>query len=329
MRYYDIKITEPGTDKLIRQYTSFPNGVNDPGALNVLVDAYVYPFAIPAAQAVIQIWGISLQDISQASNFTNNNISVYGGFQKGLPLNNPAQARLLFTGIIFQSFANWQGTDMTLDFVVYYNGAAASQDNNIVLDWKAGTSLATALANTMKTAFPKLKQTINVNPKLILSHDEQGAYSSLQALAQVLKPLTQELIGGTYPGVDVSMTADGIIIYDGSTQSTPTPIAFQDLIGQPTWLNNQTLFFMCPMRGDLSVGMYITMPKGLLGNSNAPFGAPGAVTTTPASQPQTRQQSAFSGTFLISLVHHMGNSRQPDGQSWSTVFNAVLQPAQT
>lgn len=70
------------------------------------------------------------------------------------------------------------------------------------------------------------------------------------------------------------------------------------------------------MRADLSVNDYVQMPKNLLQT-------PGAVVTTSASQPQARQSSAFNGTFMINSVHHMGNFRQPSGDAWVTVFQAV------
>lgn len=294
------------------------NGIfqNDPGALNVVIDAYVQPFAVPAQSAVVQVWGVPIKDIAQASNFTGCSINVYAGFQKGMPLNNPAQAGLILSGMIYQSYGNWQGTDMTLDFVVVFSGAIAAQQSNIILAWPAGTPLATTLASTLTTAFPMLKQTINISPKLVINHTQWGAYSSIVPFAQQLKPVTQQAIGGTYPGVDIVLTPTGFRIFDGSTPTTPTQIAFQDLIGQATWIQNQTIQFTCPMRADLNVSDYIQMPKNLLQT-------PGAVVTTSASQPQARQASVFNGTFMINSVHHMGNFRQPDGRAWVTVFQAV------
>lgn len=330
MRYYLINIFTPTRSSLLATYTSFPNGQPDPGALNVILDAYVISMATPQSLATLQIWGIPLATIAQASNFNGCAIDVYAGFQSGLPLNNAAQAGLILTGTIFQSFGNWSGVNMTLDFVVNTAGALASEQSNLSIQWKAGTPLSQALATALSTAFPGVKQTIQISPSLVIAHDETGFYSSLPALAQNLKPLTQSLIGGNYPGVDIVVTPNGIRVFDGSTQGTPTQIAFQDLIGQPTWIGPgpAIIQFVCPMRADLHVGDFVTLPKGILGNSANPAGVPGAVVTTSASQPQARQQSQFSGTFQIQFVHHMGNFRAPDGMSWITVFNCVQQVAQ-
>lgn len=318
-RYYNVEIFKPGSTAVFKQYTSFPlvgaKNQTDPGALNLVIDAYEYAFAQPQGLCSMQIWGVALADISQASNLDGCTVNIYAGFQKGLPLNNPNQAGLIISGVIFQAFGNWIGTDMTLDLVIAPQGALAAQNSNVSFSWKAGTSLSAAIAATMQAGLKGVKQTVNINPNLILAHDESGYYPSLVGFAQMLKGITQDIIGGTYPGVDVAMTPNGILVYDGSNQANPTTLAFQDLIGQPTWIDPGTIQFVCPMRADLHVADFVKMPQGLLG-------VPGAVVTTSASQPQARQSSVFNGSFGIVSVHHMGNYRQPDGTSWVTVFNA-------
>jgi hypothetical protein len=338
-RYYDIRIYAPGvtTGKgtPFLEFTSYPTiaGIpqNDPGALNVLMDIYELPYALPQGMASVEIWGIPIALIGQANqlnqDFPNNKvytIEIYAGFQAGLPLNNAAQAGLILSGQIFQSFASWQGTTMTLDLVITPPGGTSQQNSQIVLNWKKGTPLASALAATFSNAFPTLKQSISINPNLILPNDEIGFYFSLPAFAPFLKGLTAAIIGGTYQGVDIAVTPTQITAFDGSTQTTPVNIAFQDLIGQPTWINNATIQFVCAMRADLNVNTFIAMPKGLLGNPSNPFGAPGAVTTTTASQPQARQNIIFTGVFKIVSVHHMGEFRQASGDAWVTVFNAII-----
>jgi hypothetical protein len=327
LRYYQIVIYKPGSTTPFRTYTSFSNGQTDPGALNVMLDAFAYVFAAPTQQgASIQIWGISIEDISQASNFTGCTIQVFAGFQKGLPLNNASQAGLIITGKIFQSFGNWVGTQMTLDFVVLADGAAPSQGANLTFSWLAGTQLKNAMTTTLNNAFPGVKTNINISPNLVLAHDEHGTYSSMPAFAQMIKRLSAAAIGGAYPGVDICWTPTQINVFDGTTQSTPVQIAFQDLIGQPVWISLSDIQFVCPMRADLSVGTYIAMPKGLLGNPQNPAGAPGAVVTTAASLPQARQASLFNGSFIVTLVHHLGNFRGTNGSDWVSVLNAAIQP---
>jgi hypothetical protein len=94
-RYYRIEIDGGPT------YTSFNNGVTNPAALQVELDIPVAPFASPASTgAFVKIWGIPLDDIRQSKDLRFKGIKVFGGFQKGLPLANPAQAGLLVQGYI-------------------------------------------------------------------------------------------------------------------------------------------------------------------------------------------------------------------------------------
>ena len=318
MRFYRIDITDPAGKRPTTTYTSFINGRTDPGALNVLIDAYSLPFAVPAQFASVQVWGISEQDRSQAANFNGLSIAVYAGFQAGLPLAKPQQSGLIIAGTILQAFGNWQGTDMTLDFVITADAGTRGNPKNIVLNWKAGTTLASALGNTLLTAFPNAKQQISINPKLVLAHDETGYYATMTQFCQDLKVISSAAIGGTYPGVDIVLKDNVFVAFDGTTRTTPIALAFSDLMGQPTYIDTYIMQFMCPMRADLNVDDYIKMPAGLLD-------APGAVINTPLQQPQARQKTAFQGVFQIIQVHHAGSFRQPDGQSWVTVFDAAVQ----
>ena len=163
MRYYDITLSKKG--KVLREWTSHPNGKSDPGALNIEFDIMAYNYATPMGAQSLTIWGISLQDLTQANNYASGDVilTLKGGMQAGLPLNNPAQAGILTIGTVFQAFGNWQETDMTMDLVIipsYYTNASPG---NIVLDWKAGTPLSIALSQTFSTAWPTMKQDISIS----------------------------------------------------------------------------------------------------------------------------------------------------------------------
>ncbi|EIS0356584.1 hypothetical protein LY020_004973, partial [Salmonella enterica] len=90
----------------------------------------------------------------------------------------------------------------------------------------------------------------------------------------------------------------------------PTQLQFTDLIGQPTWIKYNTVSVPCVMRGDIQVGDYILMPK-----ESRPI-------IQAASYSQFRDESAFKGLFQVTLVRLLGNSRQPDANSWVTVLEA-------
>lgn len=321
MRYYSIVITNPTTGAILRpaafaslnlpaSYTSFVNNKSLPAALNVEFDIPVVAYAQPRGAAFVRIWGISLQEISQATNLNGMNIAVYGGMQKGLPLANASQSGLLVQGTILQAYGNWVGADMTLDMQVTTatNAAGptgASPPKNIVLNWKAGTPLATAIKNTLTVAYSGVAADINISPNLVLAHDEPGFYGSIVQFAQYVKQKSIDIVGGTYQGVDITLKQNKFIVADGTTATAPIQILFTDLIGQPTWVGPQEIHVPLIMRADLSVLAYIQMPKTQLSTGSNTLS-------------QYRNQSAQQGQFRIKEIHHFGNYRQPDGASWVT-----------
>lgn len=310
MRYYSIQISNSDGSSF-RTYTSFANGKNIPGALNVYLDIPVVPFHQPMGASLIRIWGISLQEIGQASDLNNKLVKVFGGFQKGLPLANPAQAGLLVQGMIFQAFGNWVGKEQTLDLILQPATGTIEAPKNIVLNWKKGSTLASTLAPTLSTAFPGFKQDIQISSKLVLPNDEPGFYQTLTQFAQYINGVSKNIIkDDTYQGVSILLKEDTVTVYDGTTQTTPRQIQFQDLIGQPTWIESPLIQFKTAMRADLDIGDFVLMPKNAI------------ATTTEASQSQYRSKSAFQGTFQLNQVRHVGDFRQGDAASWVTVFNA-------
>lgn len=312
MRYYDITLSRPNGGAMVRRWTSHVNGTNLAGALNVEMDIPVAPYATPMGAALVRIWGISLQDIAQASDLNNLTAQVRGGFQKGLPLANPAQAGLLVQGQVFQAFGNWIGTEMTLDLILTPGTGTPAAPKNIVLNWKAGTPLGAALETTLATALPDLKRQINISPNLVRSTDEPSYYQSLTELAQYLKEVSRATVNSQgYRGVEVSIAGDTIVVSDGSVASTSQPIAisFQDLIGQPTWIESPSIQLKCAMRADLTVGRQVTLPNT-------------AVTNTAQALSLFRNKSVFQGKFQVQSIRHVGNLRQPDAASWVSVIDA-------
>lgn len=339
MRYYELTITNPLTQNVWRPtttglglsqlpggstFTSYVGGQTLPGALNIEFDIPVYPFAQPQGKAIIRVWGVGLPMIGQATKLAFQNFSLRAGMQSGLPLANPKQRGLIVQGQIFQAFGNWQGTEQTLDLVVYPGCAGAGQ--NISFSWPAKTPLAPALKAALSAAFPTFSVNINIEGNLITSEDQKGHYPSLAEFADMILQLTQQIgqpsfntPGLTYPGVNITVSGSTINAYDGrgSVATKITAIAFQDLIGQPTWISPLTVNFKTVLRADISVGDAIRFPQGIR--------APYALTSAAAAAPNApaSSQTAFQGVFTVTEVHHFANFRQPDAESWNTTFSAV------
>lgn len=312
MRFYRIEIG--GT-----VYTSLVNGQTDPGALNVEFDIPVSTMSAPLGSAFIRVWGVALQTLAQSNNLNNQQIKVFGGMAKGLPLANPAQQGLLVQGTIFPAFGNWEGTDMTLDMYVVapFGAPSIPAAKNIVHNWQQGQPLANAIKSTLGVAFPGFKLNINISPNLVQSFTDTGFYQTLEQYGTYIRQISKSILGASeYPGVLISSNGETINVSDGTQASSgPKQIQFQDMVGQPTWIAPNIINVKTVMRGDLKILDQVKLPPSL-------------ATTTAASAPQFRSNSAFQGTFQVNTLRHLGNFRQPDARSWVTTMDlAVLNSA--
>lgn len=280
------------------------------GALNVELDVPVIQFATPMGNSTVRVWGIGINDIKNASYYNNMVLKLYAGMAKGLPLANPKQQGLLMEGVINQCFGNWQGVDMTLDFVVVYGiGGTVVNPQNLVLNWTKGTTLGAAIKAALAVAAPTISCNDFSSPNLVQDHDEPAAYANLAQLSEYAYQKSRALLKGDYPGISLVLRNGAFFIYDNTTPKTPKDIVFTDLIGQPAWLASNEIQFKTAMRGDINVSDYIRLP-------------PSQVSTQAQSYSQYRDGSVIQGSFMVDQVRHIGNFRQPDGNSWVTVFNA-------
>lgn len=298
------------------------SGNNNPAALLVEIDVTLVSYDQPTGAALIRVWGISLPEISQAANNNNKNIKVFAGFGIGLPLANPAQYGLILQGYVFQCFGNWEGNSQAIDFIVLAGSAPGSTTPqaapvNLSLNWKASTALSDAIKTTLATAYPGYTASINISPNLKFSGDLPGYYQNLNQFASYIRQVSKSIMNNpTYPGVSIILQEKNFVVFDGTQSasgSNAKAIAFQDLIGQPTWINAPSIQFKCALRADLKVGDNITLPKTQVTNSAA------------AATSLVNQNVSFQGTFQISVMRHVGNSRQPDAKAWVTVFDAFPQ----
>ena len=319
-RYYEIALSGSnigGSTGAARTWSSYPNGKNDPGALNVELDLLSGYLGIPAGDigsSTITIEGVPLSDLLQANQFAGMNVSVKGGMKKGLPLANPSQSGLLLQGQIFQSFGNWAGTDMNLNFVVLPALHTYANPGNFVLNWQKGQSLADALNVTLQTAIPQYARSINISDKYATS-GTLHACSSLSALSQFVQRLTAQQYP---PGVNIGKLAGNtVVVSDASNATAAVQLSFFDLVGQPKWIQPDIMQFTTVMRADIQIDTYVKMPDQLQN-------LPGIVNTAASSFPSSlKYQSTFKGTFIVQSVRHVGNFRDPNGSSWVSIFQVT------
>lgn len=301
-------------------YGSYVNGQTLPSALNVEMDIFEGPEHLPTGDSWVRVWGISLAEIAQASNINGMDIEIYGGMAPGLPLATAAakQAGLLVSGSINRILGNWIGLDQTLDMFITAPFGTNDEPANIVLNWPAGTPLSAAISSMLSVAFPTYLQKISISQNLIQSSDQPHYTKTLTGMAQFIQEYTRNIIGGAYPGVWIVKQDRTIIVSDSTTPPAPKQLAFTDFIGQPTWINAAEVQFKTTMRADLEVQDEVLFPTQILFATNAAGALP------VGAQASLRDKTVFQGKFLITNIHHVGNYRQPDAESWNTTFNATV-----
>lgn len=351
MRYYDIAVTKKGGGLYVPSSfnglaltTTWPSQVNGQplsAALNIELDVPVYPFAQPRQSSYLRVWGISFSEMQNAGQLNGAGIVVKAGMQKGLPLANPAQSGVIINGTIFQCFGNWRGTDMTLDMMLAPSTGTNDAPVDLGFSWPANTPIGGSggpLFQTLTKAFPApYTVQVAISSDIVFPNIQTGKYKTLPDFAIMLRKLTlgsqfagiATLGGGKYPGIDISIRDNIILAYDntvdhgGNTFANPKQIAFQDLVGQPTWITPQSINFSCVMRSDIQVGDYVQMPVSATGQGlQTPFvlTAPGAAFPGTAAA----NKSAFTGKFYILEAHHWGNFRALDAGAWVTTYDAAF-----
>ncbi len=289
--------------------------------LNVEMDIETFAGAAPSTGSYVRIWGVGLQAISQSRDLNGKMMTVSGGMSAGLPLANPSQRGVLAKGIIYQAFANWIGTDQSMDLVFMPGGTLSTQTGpppkvppkNLVLNWKKGKQLNQALQQTLQQVYKGLPININISQKLVAPVDQVGYFGNLEELSHYILRYTQQLLGGQYPGVSIVHDGSQINAGDGSTPGDAIQIQFNDLIGQPTWIGTRLIQFKTVMRADIHMLKPVTLPKTLVTNTQQGF--------DPFSN---AQNLAFQGTFEVNAIRHVGNFRQPTADSWVSIFNATI-----
>lgn len=327
MRHYQIDITKSdGTPYLFKSLgglglsSLLPNGPQDPingrtnpSALNIEFDLPMANLTNPNNNCWLRVWGLGISDLNSSSDLNDLNIEIKAGMAKGLPLANPQQAGTVIKGKIFQAFGNWIGTAQTLDLIPVAGGDGGNigtldRPGNFPFQWLPGTPLSSAISQTLATGLPGLTQSINISSKLVTNHVQSGHYPSLISFAQAINEISFGILGGSYDGVTMGINGNTVTVYDGTVPDTTIKnIAFQDLIGQPTWLAPRIISVKTILRADIQLGNTVKLPPSL-------------VTNTAGALLRFQDKTSFSGNYLVQQVQHFGNFRQQTANSWNTTY---------
>lgn len=336
MRYYELTITPQKTNSPAVEKSLMCTGVNppkqisntkkpivfstlkndgshNPNALQIEFDLPVAGFHDPAGSnnTYIRLSGIPLDLMSQARDLNGAAVELQAGMSKGLPLVNPEQRGLILSGGVLQAFGNWQGENMTLDIVVI---GIQSITGDYSFQWKKGDKMVDMITQTIKRNHPDYTVKSRIKENLVLSNDETGAYSNISQFSTYVFNQSKSIITDlNYQGVTIIVQGKTIIVQDGSSPKNPKPIKYADMIGQPTWIDFSKIQVKVNMRADIFVGDFITLPLGTVR-----LATQGAFNTK-------KDKTTFNGNYMVYEIRHLGNSRQPDANSWVTIINCVEQ----
>jgi hypothetical protein len=336
MRYYELTITpqnapspadekamlctgvqsnKPNTKQKPIVFSSLKeDGSHNPNALQIEFDLPIAGFHDPIGNsnnAYIRLSGIPLELIAQARDLNNSLVEIQAGMSKGLPLVNPDQRGLIMSGQVWQCFGNWQGENTTLDIVVMPLG---STTGNYTFQWKAGVKMVDMITQTLKRNHPEYTIKATVSDNLVISNDETGMYGTIAQFASWVYQRSKSIITDLgYQGVTIIVQGKTIVIQDGSSTKKPKVIKYTDIIGQPTWIEISVIQLKVNMRADLFVDDFITIPESAVKMS------------TKTAMAYKKNKTSFDGNYKIIQLRHLGNSRQPDANSWVTIINCIEQ----
>ncbi|EIX6431194.1 hypothetical protein MKU92_000011 [Salmonella enterica] len=325
MRYYRLEIVKPdGTtpsDSAGNQIGPFDTTVNPRGSLHIEFDAYIAGQDTVNGGSMVTIYGLPMTMLNQSVQLSGCHLYLYAGFSAGLPLANKDQRGLIISGQILNCYANWLGTNQTMNLIVNPSSLMndEGQKNNIPFDGKKGEKLSDVLRRSLSAAYPDYPLKIDISDALVLPEDEQGAYLNIGQLATVIREHSIGLLNkAKYSGVRIVLQAGIISIFDNSTESDGAiDILPQELIGQPTWIALNAISFKCPLRADLHCGDVVHLPESMTAGSLL-------VQNTENSAAWIRNKINFSGNHRIISVRHIGQYLNKDGNNaWVTVFEAV------
>ena len=331
MRFYDITIAPPLEEPNRFKAFSFSSqsgiGIasDNYSCLRVDLDIYQNAYHQYASNGYVRVFGVNLKDLGQIGNYNpviNSDgrkvqlckIIIQVGMSKGLPYANPKQRGIILEGAIIQAFANWQGTEVTLDLVIVPGYVDPNALRNIPFVMKKDQELTVAVTRALKTAYPTTLINGSFSSRLVYTEDTQGQNFDLLTLSSTINSISKSIKKDpTYTGAIITVNSEGFFLTDSAiTPSATRKIAFTDVIGNLTWLGINTIQAKVVMRGDLNIGDYISFQSGI------------PLLNIVNNSSQYRNKISFNGVFFITKLHHVGSSRQADGNSWVTIIEAII-----
>ncbi|VFS51409.1 hypothetical protein [Budvicia aquatica] len=308
MRYYRIEITDenggPINDSEGNVIGPWDTEKTKGVGLHVVFDIPTLGLDAGIAGASLAVFGLPLSILRHAVNLRGARITMYGGFQDGLPLANPEQSGVVVNGWISMAYGNWVGVNQSLNLTISPIPWLTEEGKGIAitLSGERGDKLSDVIRRGLTPAFPEeFPIKINIRDNLILREPLKVPCYTIFAVAVQIKRIVQSLSGGdtSYAGIRVVAHKGSIEISDDSYEPEEKDIAAKDLIGQPCWLGPMVMSFKTPLRTNLSINDRVKLPESLLS------GSPLVVGSQQSKLPESARLN-FSGIFQIIAIRHIG-----------------------
>jgi hypothetical protein len=200
-----------------------------------------------------------------------------------------------------------------------FGGGFLTTPANLIHNLNPGQWLGDAISQTLTTAYPGTSVLPLLSKSLKTNYQDSGFYENLQQLTGYYKQLGQTLGalgGGTSgtSGIDTFIYDNRFIVTDWTQSMGDVTLAYTDLIGQPTWVAFNEVFFSSVLRADLLPVKTVGLP--VVPSAVNLLGTP--VLTGEALILSQARQLIFNGSVTLYKVRHVGDSRSPDGAMWRT-----------
>lgn len=332
MRFYKLEIEDIGT---------FTLDSNNPYAPCIRFDIQQYT-ADSYSVAYIELFNMDLSFFKNPKPFIDKMITLTAGM-KETPLNrlfgyqyNSSSGDLIYRGFISNVTCNWNvGSSTSVTFIL--SPSTTRKDNLFVLDIKKGDNIITHIKNCIESLYPKaniisdneiltaknpIKQTIYNMYDLYLFASNQvidNSYVKIVTsfngyrLIVVEKGSLKELGGGI---------KETILVKDKQSEINAIKLEPYMLLEQPQYINFSECQFSIILNPQIKIGNFIKISDDIVFN-NASFLRTVHSYNEDNDNDLTMPKVFFNGVFNVTKVWHIGDSTNPNPQSWTTNFEAT------
>lgn len=324
MRWYEISIND-GEIKLYKNKSN-PNGP----AIQFSIQQYDAGSAI---NQEVTIYNLPLYLFGQYQNLYNMKFELQAGMQE-TPITrklgiNTETGQMISVGYISAIIPDWNGNDTQFTFILQSSPIHGyDESGNLDLESTPGGYQFNIEEGSnpipqIKAALDKITNSksplVNRVTSITLSSPCYSPVFTVPDLCRVLQTM----------GMNLYQSSEGYIL-DTITSITYGKIVLlksTDFISQPSALNLSTISCTLILRGDIKVLDVFQLPQDI-------FIGISSLTTSGArdyrSSNDTKLKKTinntwlfFSGYYQVTKIWHIGDSRNTNPQSWSTVIEAV------